>query len=112
MPGQRKTPLKPVKGKIPAPVLILHQPEETRGRRNRFYPQVNIRETAATMGINESHLSNLLSGKTYPSLRMARKLSQLFQTSIDEVLAIYDDQRNSKSISLQKRRRFSLPTAS
>src|SRR4051812_37383418 len=50
---------------------------EKRGRKNFEFPQLNIRETARRMEINESHLGRLLSRKCpyQPSLKTAKKLA-------------------------------------
>lgn len=78
-------------------VLVLRVAgEERRGRRNPYFPNINIRATAAQMGVNESHLSRLLLKKTKPSLKMAKKLADLFGMSLEQVERIYDD-GNGKS---------------
>jgi len=107
--AKNKGPARLVKQQSPpAPPLVESRPESnlivirdaddkrTRGRKNPEFPNINIRATAARMKTNESHLSRLLTLKTRPSLKMARKLADAFGLTLEQVERIYDERTNER----------------
>lgn len=83
-------------------LIVLREPDEKerRGRRNSEFPTINIRATAAKMGVTESHLSRLLTRKTRPSFRMAIKLANAFNITLEQIERIYDKHNNRERFKL------------
>lgn len=86
----------------PSDLIVLREPDEKerRGRRNSEFPTINIRATAAKMGVTESHLSRLLTRKTRPSFRMAIKLANAFNITLEQIERIYDKHNNRERFKL------------
>ena len=64
---------------------------ETRGRRSRLFPDLNITETAKKLGITKSHLAKVLAGQNKPSLDLAKKIADALQKDLTYVVALSDN---------------------
>lgn len=64
---------------------------ETRGRRSKLFPDLNITATAAKLGVTKSHLAKILSGANRPSLTLAKKLADALQKDLTFVVALSDN---------------------
>lgn len=54
---------------------------------------ISQKELAQKLGVTQGAVSCWERGRWYPSLEMLRKLSQIFEVSIDELIGDLDDKR-------------------
>jgi len=84
----RPVPLDDEEGRVRGQGAVVHA-GETRGRRSRLFPDVNISATAAKLGVTKSHLAKVLSGENRPSVELAQKIAEALGVEITYVLALY-----------------------
>jgi transcriptional regulator with XRE-family HTH domain len=56
----------------------------TRGARSEHAPKLNRSALARKIGISRAHMSNILSGKTVPTVLTLRKIARALQVSLDQ----------------------------
>lgn len=61
-----------------------------RGRRHALWPDLHCGEIAKRVGITRSHLSNILSGKSRPSLKVAIALAEVWSELMGRDIRVED----------------------
>lgn len=74
------------------PDAVQHE-GETRGRRSRSFPDLNISATASRIGVSKSHLSKILAGGTRPSVDVAVRLAAAMGVDVATVIDLYHGPR-------------------
>ena len=74
---------------------VLHS-GDTRGRRSRDFPDLNITATARRLGVTKSHLAKVLAGQNRPSIDLAMKIAEALGKDLNYVVGLYKSKRSSE----------------